>query len=292
MSTTANSSDPITHLRTALAQNQFTLYCQPIAALLGIVPYPMAEVLVRLHEEETALLPPGEFLPVLEHYGMMAEFDRWVVREVLDRLDQGSEIPRFTINLSRQTIADLKFSDFVAEELAAHRTVGERLVFEIDEADALATPNSVRRLCASLGSLGAGMLIEGFGRSDNPLPALTLPCVEFVKLHFSLTRYLATDETAAAKIHPLLAMAAERGIAVIAECVECDEVLACLRALKVRYAQGYGICMPQTMDGIGDLPAIRFAERRASDAGLVPVQGLLDLTSNLSSSKIAAAMRG
>jgi hypothetical protein len=87
-------------------------------------------------------------------------------------------------------------------------------------------------------------------------------------------------------------MAAERGIAVIAECVECDEVLACLRALKVRYAQGYGICMPQTMDGIGDLPAIRFAERRASDAGLVPVQGLLDLTSNLSSSKIAAAMRG
>lgn len=281
MSTAASDwTDPVAYLRRALAQNQFTLYCQPIAALSGIVAYPMAEVLIRLREEETALIPPGEFLPVLEHYGMMPELDRWVVREVLGRLSAGPEIPRFSINLSRQTLADPRFADFFAEELAAHGVPADCVVFEIDEADADAAPASVRRLCASLGSLGAGVLIDGFGRRDEPLAILGLPCLQYVKLHGSLTRHLATDEAAAAKIHPLLALAAERGIAVIAECVECEEVLACLRALKVRYAQGFGICAPQAIDLVAELPAIRFSQRRPSDAQLVPVQGLLDLTGN------------
>jgi EAL domain-containing protein (putative c-di-GMP-specific phosphodiesterase class I) len=281
MSTAAKEwSDPVAYLRSALAQNQFALYCQPIAALSGIVAYPMAEVLIRLREEETALMPPGEFLPVLEHYGMMPELDRWVVREVLSRLSLGPEIPRFSINLSCQTIADPHFADFVADALAAQCVPADCLVFEIDEVDAGAAPRSVRRLCASLGSLGAGVLIDGFGRGGDPKAALGLPCVQYVKLHCSLTRNLATEEAAAAKIHPLLALAADRGIAAIAECVECDEVLACLRALKVRYAQGFGICAPQAIDLIAELPAIRFSQRRRNDTTLVPVQGLLDLTGN------------
>lgn len=278
--TTADWNDPVAYLRRALAHDQFALYCQPIAALSGIVAYPMAEVLIRLREEETALMPPGEFLPVLEHYGMMPELDRWVVREVLARLASGPEIPRFSINLSRQTIADARFPDFFAEQLAAYRVPADCVVFEVDEADAAAALSSVRRLCASVGSLGAGVLIDGFGRRDDPLAVLGLPCLQYVKLHCSLTRHLATDEAAAEKIHPLLALAAERGIAAIAECVECEEVLACLRALKVRYAQGFGICAPQAIDRIAELPAIRYSERRSSDAHLVPVQGLLDLTGN------------
>jgi len=245
----AHWSDPVAYLRRALAQDQFTLYCQPIAALGGGGgAYPMAEVLVRLREEETALLPPGEFLPVLEHYGMMPELDRWVVREVLRRLAGGAGIPRFSVNLSRQTIADPGFADFVADELLANRVPPDCIVFEIDEHDAAAAPSWVRRLCAAVGSLGAGVLIEGFGRDADRLATLRLPCVRFVKLHGSLTRNLATDAAAVAKVLSLLRLAAELGIAAIAECVECEEVLARLRAMQVRYAQGFGICAPQPID--------------------------------------------
>src|ERR687895_1679571 len=112
---TLDRADPVAYLRQALAQDHFSLYCQPIAAIGGGVAYPMGEMLIRLREEEHALLPPGEFLPVLEHYGMMPELDRWVLREVLRRLSTGPEIPRFSINLSRQTIADHSFPDFFAD---------------------------------------------------------------------------------------------------------------------------------------------------------------------------------
>jgi EAL domain-containing protein (putative c-di-GMP-specific phosphodiesterase class I) len=46
----AGWSDPAGRLREALEKNEFTLYCQPIRALVGGNTYPMAEVLVRMRE--------------------------------------------------------------------------------------------------------------------------------------------------------------------------------------------------------------------------------------------------
>src|SRR4051812_5681545 len=105
----AGWSDPAHRLQDALERDEFELYCQPILQFAG-EGYPMAEVLVRLREEERALLPPGEFLPVFEHYRMLPQLDRWVVRHTVKRLAQGSRIACFTVNLSGQTLED---SDFV-----------------------------------------------------------------------------------------------------------------------------------------------------------------------------------
>ena len=273
---TAHWKDPVACLRRALSQDHFTLYCQPIAALSGVVVYPMAEVLVRLREEETALLPPGDFLPVLEHYGMMPELDRWVVREVLRRFSNGSEIPRLAVNLSQQTIADAQFPNFFADEVEASGVPADCVVFEIEESDACAAPNSVRRLAAALGSLGAGVLIDGFGRVAEFVDLLELPCVQYVKVHGSLTRSLAVNETAVAKLQAILALAADLGIDVIAECVEDQEVLARLKAMKVRYAQGFGICEPQPIDVISQLPVIRFSEHRAGEFHRIPEPAMPD----------------
>ena len=276
-------SDPVNYLRHALVGNQFRLYCQPIAALFGSVMYPMAEVLVRLSEEEDALLPPGDFLPVLEHYGMMPELDRWVVRESLRRLSASrADIPRFSINLSPQTIADAAFPHFFADEVEAHGVSADAIVFEIDEHDAATAPSSVRRLCAAVGSLGASIAIDGFGRGQGQLASMALPCVQYVKLHGSLTRYLGTDEASLVRMLEILRVANDLGVSAIAESVECDEVLARLRAIKVRYAQGFGVCVPQSIDALGDLPAVRIAERPDNTGvPLVPVQGLLDLTNTM-----------
>src|SRR3954465_7407428 len=87
-------ADPVQRLRTALDKDEFELFCQPILALQGGGErYPLAEVLVRLREEERALVPPGEFLPVFEHYRMMPQLDRWVVPRRVKRLAHGPPPP-------------------------------------------------------------------------------------------------------------------------------------------------------------------------------------------------------
>ena len=46
------------------------------------------------------MLPPGDFLPAFEHYRMMGELDRWVVRNALRRLGQGGRIKKLSVNVS------------------------------------------------------------------------------------------------------------------------------------------------------------------------------------------------
>ena len=241
-------SDPVAHLRQAFAQDAFTLYCQPIGALGATMSYPMAEVLVRLHEEEKAMRPPGEFLPLLEHYGMMPELDRWVVGQVLRRLAAGCRIPSLSINLSAQTLVDRAFPTFFAEALNATGVPAECVLFEVEESDAVALPDCIARFAATVGSLGAGVIIEGFGRAENCFEPLMAPCVRFVKLSYALTRSLIHSDTLPADMRQLMQVTQDLGIEVIADCIEEADALRSLRARKLRYVQGFGVYRPHPLD--------------------------------------------
>jgi EAL domain-containing protein (putative c-di-GMP-specific phosphodiesterase class I) len=267
---TAQWTDPVAYLRHALAHGQFSLFCQPIAAISEAEAYPMAEVLIRLREEENALLPPGEFLPILEHYGMMPELDRWMVREVLKRLSKGSAIPRFTINVSAQTIVDPTFPHFFADEIIDAGVAADRVLFEIDETDALAVPQCVARFSATIGSLGSGMLIDGYGRARDCLAPLKVPCVQFVKVDRSVIRQLVVGEIPTAKLSAVLRVTSEIGIDLIAEGVEDLEVLTRLKAARFRYAQGFGVCAPQPIDTDFERPLLRVNALEAEDPNFDP----------------------
>ena len=132
--------DPAARLHDALKKNEFELYCQPILPLNGSRDFPVGEVLVRMREEERALLPPGEFLPVFEHYGMMPQLDRWVVFHAVKRLSRGSRIPRLSVNVSAQTLQDPGFLPYVDAAMQKFGVERSALLFEIDESDALLRP--------------------------------------------------------------------------------------------------------------------------------------------------------
>lgn len=163
MDSEAKWNDPVAHLRQALAEDAFTLllpaHRRPRRAI-NLSHGRGAGQAARRRESAT---PAGEFLPVLEHYGMMPELDRWVVRHVLQRLSKGSLMPRFAVNLSTQTLADRAFPAFFADELLAAGVAGDCLLFEIDESDALALPDCTARFTATVGSLGAGVVSMASG---------------------------------------------------------------------------------------------------------------------------------
>ena len=240
--------NPLARLRVALENNEFTLYCQPIASLRARTDadrFPLAEVLVRMREEERALLPPGEFLPVFEHFGMMPQLDRWVVRHAVQQLARGSRIERLTINVSGQTLKDPTFPPFAAAELRAAGIAIEAVMFEIDESDLLARPEPSATFAAAVRAYGGAVLIDGFCRravSFAPFKALR-PAL--VKVDGSVIRKLLTSEAALTKLKAVVRVAAELGIGVVAECVEHPEVLDRLKALEVGYAQGFGVQQPQ-----------------------------------------------
>jgi EAL domain-containing protein (putative c-di-GMP-specific phosphodiesterase class I) len=244
----AGWSDPVKRLRGALENDEFQLYCQPILALQQDGRYPLGEVLVRLREEERALVPPGEFLPVFEHFHMMPQLDRWVVRHAVKRLARGSRIARFTINVSGQTLEDAEFPRFLAAQLSSNKVSAEMLGFEIDEADALQRPVAAKQFAQACRSIGARVLLDGFGRRAVSFMPVKDLGVQFVKVDGGITRKLLASDVARSKLNAILRVSEALGFSVVAECVEEQDVLTRLKAMGVGYAQGFGIFQPHPID--------------------------------------------
>ena len=250
----ADWRDPGERLRQALAQDDLTLYCQPIVALTGGSGFPMAEVLVRLRQEEAALMPPGEFFPVFEKYGLMPELDRWVVRHAVRHIAGGSLVPRLSINVSSQSLADAAFPKAIAMELVSAGVSGSALLFEIDEKDSLERLEAVAQFARGVRTVGCGLMLDGFGRQSTSFAAVKALKVDFVKVDGSITRKLLTDTTAERKLRAIQEVGNAVGFKLVAEMVEDQDILLRLKALGVAYAQGFGICEPHPIEKIARAP--------------------------------------
>jgi EAL domain-containing protein (putative c-di-GMP-specific phosphodiesterase class I) len=241
-------ADPVRRLQQALARDELILFAQPIASLQEPGQYPMAEALVRLREEEAALLPPGEFLPVFEHCGMMPEFDQWVLRHVARALAGGSIVRRFGINVSSQTLGEIGFTAEAAAVLARAEVDPSCIVFEIDEADFLARPGAAERFAGAAKAIGCKLLLDGFGRRSVSFSALKTLGVDYLKVDGVIVRKLATSEVARSKLGAIARVGEVVGVTVIAECVEDPDAVSRLLAAGVRYAQGFGIRAPESIE--------------------------------------------
>lgn len=250
----AGWGDPGERILRALVADELTLYCQPIAALEGGTGFPLAEVLVRMREEEKVLLPPGQFLPVFEHYRRMPDLDSWVARKVIGHISRGSRIPRFSINVAGQSLADQTVPRTVAEELVSAGVPGTALLFEIDEADSLARLEDARKFSRAVRAVGCGLILDGFGRRSASFSALEALQVEFVKVDGSIVRKLLAEPRAERKLRAMQRIGDAAGFKLIAEMVEEQDILVRLKALGVACAQGFGVCQPHPIELIARTP--------------------------------------
>ena len=240
---------PVERLVEALVQDEFELYAQRIVALDQPKAAPMAEVLLRMREEEQRLLPPGSFLPVFERCGMMPALDRWVMRRAIARLARGSRVPSLSLNISGQTLSDPDFPPAVATELSRHRVPPASIAFEVLEEDALALPNSVEKFADAARRIGCCLTIDGFGYSPVWLAPLEALKPNYVKVDRAVIRNL-NSQTARGKLDRIVRAGKKLGIGVIGECVEGNEVLATLKAAGAGFAQGYGIHVPMPINEV------------------------------------------
>jgi EAL domain-containing protein (putative c-di-GMP-specific phosphodiesterase class I) len=241
---------PAARLREALDYDHFRLYAQPIVRLAAPGGIAMAEVLVRLREEETRMLPPGDFLPAFEHYRMMGELDRWVVRNALRKLGEGGRLKRLSVNVSSQTIEEPGFAPFVAMQLRLASLAPDSLVIEIDENDALDRREAAERFAAEMKGIGCQLVLDGFARRSVSFECLKALLVDYVKVDGTVIRNILRSGSAAAKLKAILRVGEVTGVGVIAECVEDEKVLAALKQQTVAYAQGFGIHKPEPIDDL------------------------------------------
>ena len=237
-------NDPPKRLLRALERNELVLYAQPILALGAERAFPMAEVLVRLQDDDAVFLPPRGFLPLYEHYRLLPQLDRWVARQSLARLARSPKVSCLCINISTQTLSDPEFVAELGSEFARSKVSPASLVIEISEDDLLDSAELVNAFIAALRALGCRVAISGFGRRSVSLSALASLRPDLLKIDGGIVRSLQLGQSSRNKLSALVSIAQAVGFELIGECVETDETLAHLREAGVAYAQGFGIRVP------------------------------------------------
>ena len=250
----ADQNDVSSRIMTAIEKGEFRLFCQlisPLAVNSGAAEH--YEILVRLMEEEEGMMPPGEFFPLAEKYGLMPHLDRWVVQHVAECVsrqnspDEKRDRPMFFINMSAATIGDPGFPEFLQLTLLEHGVPGAALCFEIPNSELASRTSVVAEFARRVRQCGCRVALSGFGRDRILFDLIRGFQVEFLKIDGGLIFNMHRDPADLAKITTINRVAKNIGVKTVAELVESEESIAKLREIGIDFAQGFGISRPRPL---------------------------------------------
>jgi diguanylate cyclase (GGDEF)-like protein/PAS domain S-box-containing protein len=234
-------------LRHAQEQGQFVLHYQPQFSgdgrrLTGV------EALLRWNHPRRGLVPPDEFIPVLEELGLVVQVGDWVLDEACRQLKAWHEekirIPKISVNLSARQFAEGDLHTRIAAILAGSGIPPACLELELTESILMRDVASAMQTLADLKRLGLCIAVDDFGTGYSSLNYLKQFPIDVLKIDRSFVDGLPEGEQDAQIARAIIAMAHSLNLAVIAEGVETQAQLDFLRMHECDEVQGYLLGRP------------------------------------------------
>ncbi|MDQ7988345.1 MAG: bifunctional diguanylate cyclase/phosphodiesterase [Candidatus Dactylopiibacterium sp.] len=223
------------------------LYQPIVAAASGRVE--TLEALLRWRHPRFGMVPPDEFIPIVEESAAINRLGLWVLREACREAagwpaDGLHPAPRVAVNVSVLQLCDADFPQHVAEVLRETGLSPLRLDIEVTES--VFEPANVERVSLTLSRLCTMDLrvhVDDFGTGYSSLSRLHALPINAIKIDRSFVAGLDNGSTAI--IEGAILIARRFGLQTIAEGVETLSQARALHRLGVDAFQGYFILKPE-----------------------------------------------
>jgi diguanylate cyclase (GGDEF)-like protein/PAS domain S-box-containing protein len=245
--------ESIINIRAALNKHEFVLYYQPkvnmsTGEVVGV------EALIRWQHPVRGLVPPLDFLSLIENHAISLDIGEWVIDTALNQISQwqsiGITLP-ISVNISAYQLQQTDFVQRLAILLAAHPDVSPHLLaLEILETSAFSDINYIIPTMESCLELGVQFALDDFGTGYSSLTYLRRLPANLIKIDQSFIRDMLTDADDLAIVLAVVSLAKAFQLEVIAEGVETVEHGTALLQLGCKLAQGYGIARPMPASDI------------------------------------------
>lgn len=245
--------ESLEHIGAALHHHEFVLYYQP-KVNMGTGEVIGAEALIRWQHPERGLVPPIEFLPIIENHTLSIELGEWVIDAALDQIEAwkavGLTIP-ISVNISTLQLQQTNFVSRLEELLAAHATVNPRfLELEVLETSAIGDITQVSTIMNECLDLGVKFALDDFGTGYSSLTYLRRLPADLIKIDQVFVCDMLIDPDDLAIVEGVIGLAKAFGREVIAEGVETIEHGKALLQIGCKLAQGYAIARPMRASSI------------------------------------------
>ena len=241
----------------ALAQNRFVLYGQPIVDL-ATMRHCRVELLIRMKKERDGeeLVAPGGFLPAAERFDLVGVIDEWVINRAVEFATAGRHV---TVNVSAKTISSSADVDRIEQAVIASGAA-KNLVFEITETAVSDNLDEARTFVTRLRKLGCAVALDDFGVGHGTFTYLRHLPVDYLKIDMQFVRDLLSDDDGRRVVQAIVGIALQYKIETIAEGVEDQATMEELHRIGVDYAQGYWIGRPAPLPANWSQPRHRRRE--------------------------------
>jgi diguanylate cyclase (GGDEF)-like protein/PAS domain S-box-containing protein len=237
------------NLRAALRLQQFDVHYQPI---LDITTRRVAgmEALLRWKHPSHGYISPVRFIDVAEETGLIIPIGHFVLHRVAQDLAkwraQGLNLTPVAINISAVQLERTNLRELIQRALTQYNLGPEWLQLELTEGSLFEkrTGESRDDALEQLRELGVKIAIDDFGTGYSSLSYLKRWRVDTLKIDRGFIRDIATDQSDAAIVGAIVAMARNLNIKVVAEGIEGWQQLELLRSMGCHLAQGFLFAKP------------------------------------------------
>ncbi len=232
--------------KSALENNNFVIYYQPKITLKdGSVDG--AEALIRWNHPKKGMIPPGNFIPLIENTALINKLTYWILEKVIidihEMSKEGIDI-NIAVNITPRNL-EANFPEEIKNLLTYYGVSPERIELELTETDIMKEFAVAEEVLTTLGGRGIKISIDDFGTGYSSLAYLKNLPINNIKIDQSFVRNIIEDP----KDREIVTTAIKMGMILdkqtIAEGVESKEALNLLKELGGDYAQGYFISKPK-----------------------------------------------
>lgn len=225
-------------LRSALANDEFELFYQPVVDAKSGVEI-SAEALIRWHHPKRGLLTPDQFIPCAEESGLIIPLGEWVLRRACAEATTWPAAIKVAVNLSAVQCQKGDLGDIVIFALAESGLAPERLELEFTESVLLNDTASNLATFHLLRELGVSIIMDDFGTGFSSLRYLQQFPFDKIKIDRSFICNLLQDQSSAAIICAVNALAKGLNMVTVAEGIETPEQYDLLRLAGCDQMQGF-----------------------------------------------------
>jgi EAL domain-containing protein (putative c-di-GMP-specific phosphodiesterase class I)/GGDEF domain-containing protein/PAS domain-containing protein len=232
----------------AIDKQTFVLLYQPIISLRGDSDEHY-EVFLRLVDEKGRRIPPDQFLELAIENGVAGKIDRWVILQSIKVLSvhrSKGHNTRLTINLTRNSLIDDEFIQWLGVAIKAARLPSDAVIFQIAEPDAASHLRQARDFVQGLKSMHTRSSLRHFGATDNPFETLRHVPVDFVKIDGTHVQELDGKSMKRDQLTNMIRELQQHGKLTVIPMVESATVLSALWQAGANYIQGHYLQEPST----------------------------------------------
>jgi len=224
------------------------------------------EALVRWMHRDRGLVPPADFIPVVESTGLVRPLTIHVLHAAMrdaKRWQLGGRALSVAVNLSAHSLHDPRLVGDVMSVLSAHDADPSLLTLEITESAVMDDPDRARDVLEELAALGVSLSVDDFGTGYSSLAYLARLPVSEVKVDRMFVSRMTSDPRDAAVVRSVVDLGHSLNLRVVAEGVEDRACWNALIDAGVDVAQGYLLSRPVPAEDLERWLSQRDAESAA-----------------------------